>query len=286
MKYHLIIIFIFVTLFSVPARGQSFPDSGIPFLVLPLDKPLFRPLFIPPAEKRRPALKEYMERPQFQYQMTPEVFREYDKKYMNRLQDHLSLDAWRIAREDGKWLRQEDKEAVAYYSAARSFDEWTDFHVGAPRIRLGSTFLDTLENIFIKGIPLITFPFTTPFRTVREAEQGFRFYLRKFPEGAYTVPALLSIARCRIHQKDFFEARTAYEYALRFIMERQGQFRPDLDEEYSWKILSYARIYPEELMINFCLTMTNSPGYFYSCFFFNPTNKSVNIYFTVSGPAE
>lgn len=279
-------VLFFYLLVPAPARGQSFPDSGIPFLVLPLDKPLFRPLFIPPVNKRRPALKDYMERPPFRYQMTPEVFIEYDKKYMNRLQDHLSLDAWRIAREDGKWLRQEDKEAVAYYSAAQCFDEYADFHIGAPRIRLGSTFLDTLENIFIKGIPLITFPFTTPFRKVREAEQGFRFYLRKFPEGAYTVPALLSIARCRIHQKDFFEARTAYEYALRFIMERHNRFHPDLEEEYSRKILNYARKYPDELMINFCLTMTNSPGFFYSCFFFNPTNKSVNIYFTVSGPAE
>ena len=91
---------------------------------------------------------------------------------------------------------------------------------------------------------------------------------------------MFSIAQCRIHQKDYFEAAIAYKYALRFLIEQNGFTNLSIADLYAQKLARHAREHKENLCINIQISKINSDNHIDSKFEFNKENKSVYISIT------
>jgi len=103
--------------------------------------------------------------------------------------------------------------------------------------------------------------FSTPYMTIYNAEQSYRYYLKKYPKGIYAVDALLGISKCSMLQDDHLEARVSYEYALRTAMESKGFDKETINEiapDAASKLFSLAKE-SKKLDVVFEYHYSNSP---------------------------
>lgn len=254
------------------------PDRPLRLLELPELPGLNYKYNLPDYKERRiPAMEEYMSRPQFEYLMQNKDKKEYNKKLNILLQDATFLNKFDIERNASGWLSRDMKEYATFNMGQYYFKHWTDFKVGIPELKSGYSFLDTLYDIVIRYNPIIPKGFDSPYRTVYDAEQSYKYYLFKYPNGAYTVPALFSIAQCRIHQRDYLEATVAYKYAFRFLMEQYGYTNTIITDMYAKRLIQYSRKYKDSLRINLQISKIDSTNYIDSRFEFDEDNTSVYI---------
>jgi len=275
----LILCFLLLIIALKPVKGDvtnaSFYDG--PKRFFKLTDPDYKSLFNPYQKRKPSALQEYMERPQFKYLMTEKIAMEYDRKLNLLLNNDRFLNRFNIQKRKTGYISKEIMEKTVFNMGQHYFDQWTTFKLGRPRINTGRSFFDTLYRMIFLKIPLISIPFKTPYRTIYDAEQSFRYYLKKYPNGLYSAPALFSIGRCRINQKDYLEATIAYKYALRVLMEQNGITNSTIADTYAPRIMHYAKEYQDGININIHILKDNSTGYIDSKFEFCQTNRSINI---------
>lgn len=273
------ILLLFVTGLGSPVKAQEkdlFPDT--PFKILPL--PTFDPDHVtnnPPEQEKLFTIDEYRKRPQFEYLMKKKDEKEYSEKLDTLLKDDDFLAKYNIERNEKGFINSDEREKASYFMGQYYFNYWTGLQVGTPTLNLGHNFIDTMHNLFVAQIPLFSIPFKTSYRTVYDAEQSYRYYIRRYPDGRYIIPSLFSLAQCRIHQKDYLEAFFNYKYALNILMEKSGQSDPDLAGSLAHKILYYARKYEEGITINVKIKKIGRQNHIDSRFEFDQNTKSILI---------
>ncbi|MBU1076954.1 MAG: hypothetical protein KKH98_06650, partial [Spirochaetes bacterium] len=202
--------------------------------------------------EEKSAVREYMERPHFRQMMTEKEEKVYHKEYLNLLQNKDFLNRYSLKRDKRGSLSGEAQEFAAFSMGQYFFSKWSKFHLGLL--------------------------FQTPYRTMYKAEQSFRYYLKKHPDGKFTAPVLFSIAQCRIHQKDYFEAYVAYRYAFRILLENNGLTNMSIIDLCAHEVLNYAKKYEDKLNINIKFSTIGAEDHIDTRFEFDQNDKTINVY--------
>ncbi len=168
-----------------------------------------------PKEKRN-IIKEYLNRAQFVTldKITAQVCRDNI--------DDLKKDQDFYAKFPVKNL-----EDSTFYAGLHYYDHWTPF---------------SFANI-------LTFNF--PYQTVYNSEQQFKYYLSKYSDGKYVLPAMFSIAKCRAHQRDYLEAYYAYKYAVEFAMQNEDVDDVQIVDKVALELVKLSRRYGGDFGISF-----------------------------------
>lgn len=167
-------------------------------------------------KKKRNIIKEYLSRAQFVTldKITAQLCRENI--------DDLKKDRNFYAKFPVKNLQD-----AAFYAGLHYYNHWTSF---------------SFANIF---------SFDLPYKTVYNAEQHFKYYLSKYPEGKYVLPTMFSIAKCRAHQKDYLEAYYTYKYAVEFAMQNEDVEDEQIADKVALELVRLSRKHGGDFGISF-----------------------------------
>jgi hypothetical protein len=152
--------------------------------------------------------------------------------------------------------RIQSKEDAVFYAGDFYYRHWTPVAFSGPHS--GCAIVDhALGSSSGKRQPLGHM--STAFKTVYSAEQHFKNYLKKFPDGAYVLPALFGIAKCRVFQHDYAEAYSTYKYALQSELEKYDVNDAEATaKSIAGELLKINRNFCEDFDV--VLTVVNDPG--------------------------
>lgn len=230
-----------------------------------------------PTLPKKDSLEEYTDRMQFRYLLNQKSKRDIESNLKKLIHDTEFVSQYQIQKGKQNYLNPENREKALFSMGHHYFNNSTPFTVGSPKIKFTRIISKEILDLPFLQIPLISIPFKTPYRTVYNAEQSFRYYINQFPKGRFTIPSLFAIAQCRIHQKDYLEAYINYKYALRILMEKNGYTNNNLVETYAREILKYTKDTDNIINIQFHISKVNSTNYFGSKLEYNENTQTIKI---------
>ncbi|MDD5067351.1 MAG: hypothetical protein PHF84_09930 [bacterium] len=138
-------------------------------------------------------------------------------------------------------------EDLSFYAGLYYYGYWTPVSIGKRR---------TDDAIINHGAG--SAGFELPYQSIYSAEQLFKYYLTQYPKGKYVLAAMFSIARCRIHQKDYEEAYYTYKYAVRVALQDYEWDTEEIADTIALELVKYNKRYGENLDIQ--LQVASVPG--------------------------
>ena len=184
-----------------------------------------------------PSVEKYTGRNQFIYLMTDEEEVNYYIKLITLLKDEGFINKFKLARDEkGLILDGYEFEKASFGMALHFYKSWSE----------PVSSVNTVYNV------PVSFSFDFPYRRIYDTKQAVRYYIKKYPNGDFIVPALILMAKCNIIEENINEAVISYEYALKTTMEQNGIFEPSLHSGMSAiaeNILNYSSRYGDTVKI-------------------------------------